>query len=230
MPSMPIKEMPLEERPRERLLLNGVSSLSNADLLAIMISSGNRKLSVLTVANLVLKETGGISGVKEMSIAELTKIPGIGKTKAMQIVAGIEFGKRVLQAKTEADFLNTKIKTPEDCMKHISAGMKFHNQEHFVVLYLDVKQRLIKQETLFIGSLDRADIHPREIFRGAVKNLAASIICVHNHPSNDLTPSQADIFVTNQLVSAGDMMGIPLIDHLIVGRSGFTSLKSLGHI
>jgi len=225
-----IKDLPPEEKPRERMLAYGVEALSNIELLAIMMRTGARNISVLTIAKMILKKTEGLERLSDVSVSELKEIPGVGEAKAMQICAGIELGKRVLKTMIHTDEVGRPYKTPEDCFLHLHAGMKFLTQEHFVVLFLDAKQRLIKKETVFIGTIDATAIHPREIYRGAVKNLAASIVCVHNHPSMDVTPSPADILVTKQLVRAGEIMSIPLLDHVIIGGNDYASMKALGHL
>jgi len=225
-----IKDLPPEEKPRERMLAYGVEALSNIELLAIMMRTGARNISVLTIGKMILKETKGLEGLSEISVEELKRIPGVGVAKAMQICAGVELGKRVLKTITHSDDIGQSYQAPEDCFKYLHAGMKFLTQEHFVVLFLDARYRLIKKETVFIGTMDAAAIHPREIFRAAVKNLAAYIICVHNHPSMDVTPSSADILVTKQLARAGELMSIPLLDHIIVGGDDYCSMKTLGYL
>jgi len=225
-----IRDLPPEEKPRERMVAYGVEALSNVELLAIMMRTGARNISVLTIAKMILKQTNGLEKLSDISVAELKEIPGVGSAKAMQICAGIELGKRVLKTMLYTDNVGKPYKTPEDCFRHLHAGMKFLTQEHFVVLFLDAKHRLIRKETVFIGTINATAIHPREIFRSAVKNLAAFIICVHNHPSMDVTPSPADILVTKQLVRAGELMSIPLLDHVIIGGNDYCSMKTLGYL
>lgn len=225
-----IKDMPIDDRPRERLKSIGVEHLSAIELLAIIIKTGTRKKTVLELAQEIVTETGGLDQLINYSVEQLQEFSGIGQAKAMQIMAGIELGKRGQQEMLAKKDRKLSISNPEDCFYALAHRMKYLEQEHFVVLYLDTKQRVIKEETIFIGTIDYANIHPREIFKGAVKHLASSIICAHNHPSGDLTPSRADLLVTKQLVEAGIMMGIPVIDHLIIGGDEYVSLRSLGHI
>ena len=225
-----IKDLPIEERPRERLIGFGASSLSNAELLAILLRTGTKQQSVLNLAKSVLKKTDGVKHLNEISINELTEITGIGPSKAVQIIASIELGKRVSQSLVlEKNEIQT-VKTPEDCFNLLGNEMKYLKQEHFVVLSLDVKQKLIAKDTVFIGALDASLVHPREVFRMAVKRMAASIICVHNHPSGDVEPSLPDVMMTKQLMEASIMMDIPLQDHVIIGGNDYSSLRAHGHM
>ena len=225
-----IKDLPLEERPRERLLEYGAGALSNAELLAIILRTGVKKQSVINLAKSILKQTDGLKHLNEISITELTKIPGVGPSKAVQMIASIELGKRVSQSLVLRDGEVKKVKTPRDCYILLGNEMKYLKQEHFVVLSLDMKQRLIANDTVFIGALNASLVHPREVYRAAVKRMAASIICVHNHPSGDTTASPQDIMMTKWLKEAGEMMGIELRDHVIIGGNDYSSLKAYGHM
>jgi len=225
-----IKEMPLEERPRERLLEYGADALSNAELLAIVLRTGSKQQSVLNLAKSILKQTDGLRHLNEISINELTEIAGIGPSKAVQILASIELGKRVSQSLVRRKSELKKVKTPKDCFILLGNEMKYFMQEHFVVLSLDMKQRLISKDTVFVGALNATFARPREVFRIAVKRMAASIICVHNHPSGDITPSEEDIFMTKFLAEAGQMMGIPLDDHVIIGGDDYCSIKAYAEV
>jgi len=225
-----IKEMPLEERPRERLLEYGASALSNAELLAIILRTGAKHQSVLNLAKTILKETEGLKHINEISINELTKIPGVGPSKAVQMLASIELGKRVSQSLVLRDGEVEIVKTPKDCFVLLGNEMKYLKQEHFVVLSLDAKSRLIAKDTVFVGALTASLVHPREVFRAAVKRMASSIICVHNHPSGDVTASPQDKMMTKLLAEAGNMMGIPMNDHVIIGGDDYSSLKAYGHM
>ena len=225
-----ILEMPAEERPRERLIEYGASSLSTAELLAIIIRTGAKHQSALNLAKSILKRTDGAKHLNEISINELTKIPGIGPSKAVQIMASIELGKRVSHSLVLRDNEVKTVKTPEDCFNLLGNELKYLKQEHFVVLSLDSKSKLIAKDTVFIGSLHASLVHPREIFRAAVKRMAASIICVHNHPSGDVTASEVDILMTKYLIEASQMMDIPIDDHVIIGGDDYSSLKAYGHM
>ncbi|MCL1991224.1 MAG: DNA repair protein RadC [Defluviitaleaceae bacterium] len=225
-----IKELPVEERPRERLMAYGAHALSNAELLAIVLRTGTKKQSVLNLAKSILIKTEGIKYLNETSINELIEVPGIGTSKAVQIMASIELGKRVSQSLVAKQNKIQTVITPEDCFNLLGNEMKYLKQEHFVVLSLNVKQQLIAKDIVFIGALNMSLVHPREVFRTAVKRMADSIICVHNHPSGDVTPSLPDIMMTKQLVEASLMMDIPLLDHVIIGGNDYSSLKAYGHM
>ena len=225
-----IKDLPLEERPRERLIEYGAGALSNTELLAIVLRTGVKKQSVLDLAKSILKQTDGLKHLNEISITELTQIPGVGPSKAVQMLACIELGKRVSQSLVLRDGEVETVRTPKDCFILLGNEMKYLKQEHFVVLSLDIKNRLIAKDTVFVGALNASLVHPREVFRTAVKRMAASIICVHNHPSGDIEASIEDVAMTKLLVEAGRMMGIPLDDHVIIGGDDYSSLKAYGHM
>ena len=225
-----IKDLPKEERPRERLIQNGAGSLSNAELLAIILRIGTKKQSVVNLSNAILKKSEGLKGLNDIRVDELTEIPGVGDSKAVQIIASIELGKRIFKASSLEHKKEFYITSPSEGYSFIAPDMQYLTQEHFVVVFLDVKNKVIAKETIFIGSLDRAIVHPREIFREAIKRLSASIICFHNHPSGDVVPSNADIDITKRLVSSGEIIGIKVVDHIIIGSEGYSSLKMLGYM
>lgn len=225
-----IKELPKEERPRERLVAHGAETLSNTELLAIILKTGTRKQSALSMARSILKQTEGLQHLNEISVHELTEFEGIGTGKASQVMASIELGKRVSQSLTLRECNLQTIKTPKDCFALLGHEMKYLEQEHFVVLSLDVKKKLIAKDTVFIGALDASLVHPREVFRTAVRRMASSIICAHNHPSGDAEPSLSDIMMTKQLIEASMMMDIPISDHVIIGGNNYSSLKAYGHM
>ena len=222
-----IRDLPYEERPRERLLLEGATYLSNAELLAILLRTGSKGQSALAIAQTLLKQVRGLKFLNEITIEELVSIQGIGESKAVQLLASIELGKRNTKA---SHIKQDAILSPEDCVSFLSADMKHLTQEHFVVLFLDTKNYIMGQKTIFIGSLNKAIVHPREVFKEAIKRSSASVICAHNHPSGDATPSQQDIQLTHRLYEAGELIGIRLLDHLIIGDNQFTSLKEKGYL
>lgn len=225
-----MKELPKEERPRERLMIHGANQLSNAELLAIIFRTGVKNQSVMQLAQRVLRETNGLKHLDEVSVNELTEIPGIGMSKAVQLLASIEIGKRVSQNLVKDKLRAPAMTGPQDCFDLLHEELKYLKQEHFIVLSLDVKQKLIAKDVVFIGAVDTAIVHPREVFRIAMKRMAAYVICVHNHPSGDVTPSEADILATNQLVDSGLIVGIPVLDHVIIGGNDYSSLKAYGHL
>ncbi|GAA0442407.1 DNA repair protein RadC [Lentibacillus halophilus] len=225
--SIMIKDVPKEDRPRERLVSVGPGHLSNQELLAILIASGTKDESVMVLANRVLMHFEGINLLKDATIEELTAIKGIGGAKAVLLLAAMELGRRMNRLQPNERYV---VHSPEDGADYIMEEMRGLNQEHFVVLFLNTKNQIIHRQTMFIGSLNASIVHPREIFREAVKRSAASIICAHNHPSGDPAPSQEDVHVTRRLVESGKMIGIDLLDHLVIGDRKFVSLKEKGYL
>nr|WP_304413184.1 DNA repair protein RadC [Paucisalibacillus sp. EB02] len=225
--SIMIKDVPKEDRPRERLLNLGANHLSNQELLAILLGSGSRDESVMALANRLLMHFEGLKLLKDATIEELTAIKGIGSAKGVLILSALELGKRLSQYKPNERYV---IRSPEDGADYVMEELRNLNQEHFVVLFLNTKNQIIHRQTIFIGSLNASIVHPREVFREAVKRSAASIIVAHNHPSGDPTPSQEDIHVTRRLAESGKMIGIELLDHLVIGDRNFVSLKEKGYL
>lgn len=223
--SLMIREVPLEDRPRERMLQYGAGALSHAELLAILLRTGTVSESAIHLASRILSESGGLRSLVDMSKDQLTQIKGIGDAKALQIQAGIELGRRLAKsAFTE----RVTIRSPKDIADLVSEDLRYLQKEHFVCLFLNTKNHLLAQETLSMGSLNASIVHPREVFRAAIKRSSASIICVHNHPSGDPTPSPEDIALTHRLVEAGSIIGIEVLDHVIIGDQRFLSLKEQG--
>ncbi|HLR03761.1 MAG TPA: DNA repair protein RadC [Virgibacillus sp.] len=222
-----IKNVPKEDRPRERLLKYGSHYLSNQELMAILLGNGTRNESVMVLANRLIIHFEGLNLLKDATIEELTAIKGIGEAKGVLVLAAIELSKRMNKHRHEERYI---IRSPEDGADYVMEEMCGLNQEHFVVLFLNTKNQIIHRQTIFIGSLNASIVHPREIFREAVKRSCASIICAHNHPSGDPTPSQEDINVTRRLVESGKMIGIEVLDHLVIGDRKFVSLKEKGYL
>lgn len=180
MPNLKIKDVHEADRPRERLIRQGASSLSNQELLAILLRSGTKEESVLVLANRILMKFEKLQALKDATLEEITAIKGIGQVKAVQLLAAVELAKRLSQKEYDSKF---SIRSPDDAAKILIPEMTSLNQEHFVVLFLNTKNQIIHKQTIFIGSLNASIVHPREIFREAVKRSAACIICAHNHPS-----------------------------------------------
>ncbi|MDH5160284.1 DNA repair protein RadC [Heyndrickxia oleronia] len=222
-----IRDYPAGERPRERLVKHGARSLSNQELLAILLRTGTKDESVIQMANRVLQAFDGLRLLKEASLEEIMKIKGIGFAKAVQILATIEIGRRIGNLTYNDRYI---IRSPEDAANYVMNDMRFLSQEHFVCLYLSTKNQVIHQQTIFIGSLNASIVHPREVFKEAFRRSAASIICIHNHPSGDPGPSREDIEVTKRLVECGKIIGIEILDHLIIGDKKFVSLKEKGYL
>ncbi|KQX49093.1 DNA repair protein RadC [Paenibacillus sp. V4I3] len=223
--SLMLREVPQEERPRERMLQYGAGALSHAELLAILLRTGTVSESALRLAGRILSESGGLRSLVDMSKDQLTQIKGIGDAKALQIQAGIELGRRLAKS-TFAE--RVTIRSPKDIADLVSEDLRYLQKEHFVCLFLNTKNHLLAQETLSMGSLNASIVHPREVFRAAIKRSSASIICVHNHPSGDPTPSPEDIQLTHRLMEAGTIIGIEVLDHVIIGDQRFISLKEQG--
>ncbi|MDG4655366.1 DNA repair protein RadC [Ectobacillus antri] len=222
-----IRDMVREDQPRERMLTEGASSLSNTELLAILLRTGSKEESVLTLANRILHHFDGLRLLKDATVEEITEIHGIGTAKAVQIMAAFELGRRMVRLEYKQRY---SIRNPEDCAKYMMEEMRFLQQEHFVCLYLNTKNQIIHRQTVFIGSLNASIVHPREVFREALRRSAASLICLHNHPSGDPSPSREDIEVTKRLTECGKIMGVELLDHIIIGEHKFVSLKEKGYI
>lgn len=223
--SLMLREVPTEERPRERMLQYGAGALSHAELLAIILRTGTVSESAVRLASRILSESGGLRSLVDMSKDQLTEIRGIGDAKALQILAGIELGRRIAKS-TFSERIT--IRSPKDIANLMSEELRYLQKEHFVCLFLNTKNHVLAQETLSMGSLNASIVHPREVFRAAIKRSSASIVCVHNHPSGDPTPSPEDIQLTHRLVEAGTIIGIEVLDHVIIGDQRFISLKEEG--
>ncbi|MGI6553442.1 MAG: RadC family protein [Bacillota bacterium] len=220
-----IKDLPAEMRPREKMQTQGPEALSNGELLAILIRVGNRSESALDLANRLLAQAGGLRFLVETSIEELSKIKGIGLAKASQIKAAVELGRRIALDPGE---MRPVIRSPEDVASLLMEKMRFLDREHFQVMTLNTKNQVLGIKTAFIGSLNSSIVHPREIFKEAIKRSAAALILVHNHPSGDPSPSPEDLDVTRRLQEAGRLLGIEILDHVIIGDRKFYSLKQQG--
>ncbi|WP_227752118.1 RadC family protein [Viridibacillus arvi] len=224
---MMIRDVHQDDRPRERLKRQGAESLSSQELIAILLRTGTKEESVLHIANRVLTSFEQLHELKHAAIEEITSVKGIGEAKAIQLLAAIELGRRMSQQRIEDRYT---IRSPQDAATYLMADMTALLQEHFVVLFLNVKNQIIHKQTIFIGSLNASIVHPREIFREAVKRSAASLVCAHNHPSGNPAPSPEDIEVTKRIQEAGYIIGIELLDHVIIGDHQFISLKEKGYM
>lgn len=223
---MKIKSLPMDDRPREKLIKNGANTLSDSELLAIILGTGNKKESVINVSNKLFSKYN-VKSLSRLSIGTLKKELGIGDAKACQIIACFELGRRLARFKDDKKPL---IKDAKSLAKIFIPEMSSLKKEHFKGIYLDSRKRIIREETIFIGSLNESVIHPREIFEIALNENAAALILLHNHPSGDPKPSSEDIEITKELVKAGDILGIPVLDHIIIGNQKYTSLREKGLI
>jgi len=218
-----LKDLPLVDRPREKLQRLGSAALNDTELLAILLGSGTKDMNVLELAGRLLKRHGG-KALPKLSVDELKAIKGVGVAKACQLVACFELARRLLAKEDEGEAV---IREPQDAYT-LTKDLQAAKKEHFVVLYLDARNKVLKKETISIGTLTASLVHPREVFQPAVGLSAASVILVHNHPSGHTEPSQDDLALTRRLVEAGKLMGIEVLDHLIVGHKKFLSLKEAG--
>ena len=221
-----IKDMAEEEKPRERLLNVGKENLSNEELISIILKTGTKGYSVKTLSSLIMSEYKSIENLQNATVNKLLKIKGIGKVKAIELIAALELGKRVYrnQKSKKVNFGNTN--NVYNFFKNIVDGEK---QELFFAAYLDTKNNLISYKMLFKGTINTSCVHPREIFKHAFLESAYSIIVVHNHPSGDTTPSKLDMEFTSHLFEIGNIVGIPLLDHIIVSNEGYYSFYESMH-
>jgi len=216
-----IKDLPLIDRPRERLLKYGTESLSNEELLSIILRAGTKDICVKELSNNILKSINNINDLRDITISKLKNIKGIGEVKAITLIAAIELGKRVYY--DENEIKNETLDSSNKIYNFIKNKLINKKQEYFYCIYLDNKKKLLDYKLLFIGTLNNASVHPREIFKNAYLLSASSIICIHNHPSNDVLPSNEDIVLTKKLVEIGKLQGINVIDHLIIGNNNYYS-------
>lgn len=220
-----MKDLPEGERPREKLLNYGARSLSNSELIAIIIRMGSREFSAIDLANklLTIKEEG-LPYLANASIEEMTSVKGIGECKAAQVLAAIELGRRTVLENLKE---KKKITSPLDVVEFFMAEMEHLKKEHFKIVMLDTKNQIIATEEVSVGNLNSSIVHPREVYKEAIKRSSASIILVHNHPSGDPTPSKEDINITRRLVECGELLGIRVLDHVIIGKKRHISLKEM---
>nr|WP_263313060.1 DNA repair protein RadC [Mammaliicoccus sp. Marseille-Q6498] len=216
-----IRDLQNEDKPRERLKSYGSDKLTNRELLAIIINSGSKQFSSLECANQVLNLVSNLRELRHLTFSELITVNGIGEKKAITILAVIELAKR-MHSNTVLD--KVEINEPKDVANYLMEKLRYLKQEHFVALLLNTKNQIIHEQSIFIGSLNMAVVHPRDLLREAVKHSAASIVIAHNHPSGDPTPSLEDIKTTKRVMYCCDLMGIDLLDHIIIGDGEFVSL------
>lgn len=222
---MKIENLPVSERPMEKALDGGVSSLSNSELLALLINSGTVEKSALDLATEILAVSrGGISELGALSLEDLITIKGIGNSKAIRVLAAVQLGKRMATAVPERKYC---IRSNEDVAKLLMERLRYEKKEHFICILLNSKGEVIETDTVSVGELSATVVHPREVFSGAARKSAASIILAHNHPSGDPSPSRQDIETTRRLVECGRLMGIKVLDHIIIGNGSFVSLRAM---
>lgn len=223
--SIKLLDTPKDERPREKLLKYGSNFLTDKELLAIILGTGNKDENVLELSKRILNDIGGIHGLLTCSVEDLMGIKGIKTAKAIQILSVCEIYKRLSKPRKRIT-----IKKPSDIVSLIMTDIFFMQQEVFMVITLNGKNNILSKKEIFKGSLNSSLVHPREVFKEALKNSAASIIVCHNHPSGDPTPSKEDINVTKRIKECGNIMGIELLDHIIIGDNKYISLKERGYL
>ena len=220
-----IKELPEGERPRERLEHYGPASVSTAELMAIILRVGSKDENVIMLAQRLLTCYGGLSGLAPASFEELAGIKGVGRVKAIELKAAFELGKRLQVA---APHERPIVKSPADAANLLLMEMGALEQEHLRTVIMDSKNHVLKVHTVYIGSLNTAVVRVAELFREAIRLNAAALIVAHNHPSGDPTPSPEDVQVTRQIVEAGKLLNIDVLDHLVIGQQRWVSLKERG--
>jgi DNA repair protein RadC len=220
-----LKELPADERPRERLKLRGASSLSDSDLIAILLNTGTVGLTVTDLAQRLIVEQGGLRGLQRLEVAELARIRGVGDAKAVRLKAALELGRRLAVFNPDQ---RPQISSPDDIVTLVQLEMAALAQEQLRVVLLDTKNRVLAMRTVYQGSVNAAQIRVAEVFRDAIRHNAVAVVAIHNHPSGDPTPSAADVAVTAELARAGALLDIELLDHLVIGDGRWVSLRRLG--
>lgn len=224
---MKIKDLCVQERPREKMIAFGAGILSEQELLAIIINSGTREVSAIELSRIIIENASGVRGLADLSLDELLKIKGIGKGKATKIYAALELSKRIAKFQAINQY---RINSPQSIADIFMEELRYLKKEVVKMLLLDTKGAIIRDIQLSEGSLNSSIVHPREVFKEAVRHSANTLILVHNHPSGDATPSEQDIHLTKRIIDAGKLMGIELIDHIIIGDGTYSSLKELGYM
>jgi DNA repair protein RadC len=225
-PKFSIRHLPAEERPREKLVQQGVDALSTVELIAIILGSGTKHNPIMQLSQQILAHFGSLEKLAEASIVELQQIKGLGLAKAIQLQAAIGLG---LKLSRTVQPQKVRIEHPSQAYSIIRDIIAHEKREVFMTLMLDIKNGVLCHELVSVGTLTNTLVHPREVFYSAIRNKAATIIVAHNHPSGDPTPSKEDIKTTHMLVEAGKIMGIPVQDHLIVTKDTYISLKLKGY-
>ena len=223
-----MKELPIDDRPREKLINNGAAALTDSELLAILIGSGTQEKSALDIARDLTADNGILKNMALVhDVKELAKTKGLGRAKAALIIAALELGRRIASAEP---LVRDSITSPEDGVALLMPRLRYESKEHFLVVLLNSKNKVLDVEQISEGSLNSSVVHPREVFAPAVLHHAAAILTAHNHPSGDPTPSKEDKDLTNTLVQAGKYMGIPVLDHIIIGDAKYFSFKEHSYL
>lgn len=223
-----MKDLPQDERPREKLMKRGSEALSNAELLAILLRTGTKEESALRLAERILVETGeeGLYGLAHSSIKSLMKRKGVGSTKAITIAAALELGKRVAMGDSQKRVI---IRSSDDIANYMMPRLRYFDKEYFYVVLLNTKNHVIAAPMISVGTLSESLVHPRELFKEAVNHSASAVILVHNHPSGDPSPSKEDIMMTKRIIEGGKLLDIKVLDHVIIGDNTYISLREQGY-
>ena len=220
-----MKDVPKEERPRERLIRHGAERLANRELLAILLRTGNQRESALILAERLLARFGSLPELATAGYEELLAMNGIGPAKAADILAAFDLAKRLAESRMEFHGI---VHSPQDAAQLVLGELSLADKEHFMIIMLNTKHRVIAKKVISIGHLHASLVHPREMFKEAIRRSSAAVILVHNHPSGDLTPSRDDITTTERLREAGSMLGIDVLDHIIIGDNRYLSFREQG--
>lgn len=225
---MKMNQLAASERPREKLLRDGPESLSTVEVLAVILGTGTQSKSVIDLAGEVLAmDERGLRHLAECSPEDLMELSGMGKAKVCVLMAALELGKRLSCLPAES---RIRIKGPEDIANLFLERLRYEKKEHFKCLLINARGEILEEQEVSVGNLTSSSSHPREVFSPALRRSAGSVAFIHNHPSGDPEPSEADIDSTKRLVEAGRLLGIPVIDHIIIGDGRYVSMKSLGYI
>jgi DNA repair protein RadC len=224
--SFRMKDLPVDERPREKLIRSGAEALSNAELISIILRTGSTRQTAVRLADELLARVEGLRGLIDVSVEELTKIPGIGPVKAMQLVALSELTRRL----HAAQYVRQKIDSADQLVELLMPQMRFATKEIFMLVLLNSQNQILALQEVSKGTVNETIVHPREVFREAIRRSSTAIVLVHNHPSGDPEPSEEDLEVTRRLNEGGHLLGIAVLDHLIIGDGQYVSLRERGII
>jgi DNA repair protein RadC len=222
-----MKELSPDDRPREKLLRHGAASLGDNELVALVLGSGCQRAGALAVANQMLQARGGLHGLQRSSCADLARLAGIGGAKAARLMAALELGRRTL---AHAPGARIQLRTPHEAAAYLLPAFGARPVEQFGVVLLDTKHRVIRAAIIAVGTLNSTVVEPRDVYREAMLGAATAIVVFHNHPSGDPTPSPEDVALTARLASAGTLMGIDLVDHIVLGDVRYCSFKEMGRL
>ena len=222
-----MKELSLDDRPREKLLRHGTAAMGDNELVALVLGSGCEGMDALAVANALLKSRGGLHGLARSTCGDVAQIVGVGMAKAARVVAAVELGRRTL---THAPAARVQLRTPRDAATYLLPAFGSRPVEQFGVVLLDTKHRVLRTTVVAVGTLNSTVVEPRDVFREAMLGAAAALVVFHNHPSGDPSPSPDDIALTRRLAAVGELIGIPVVDHIVLGDARYCSLKEMGEL